>query len=172
MVREAQYRAVGRLAWGLLTDKVHMSDLDSSDKGALKRVGYETTLLALLNFILLPMLITGADEDKDDWWLNFLALLATKSVAEQTNLYNPMDLYRTVNSVSSLFDIINPFIQIVSVRTIKDLFSGDELIRYGAYKRMTKTERALIKMTPFKNLFELKDPRLKRKYYQQMYDND
>lgn len=177
MVREAEYRAIIRLSGLLLKDiknKEGINEwykrLDNTDKGNLRQFAYEFSLLVLLNGLVIPAIKASADDDKKNWLKNFAALLFTKSTGEFTNMYNPYDLYRTLKSVSSLPDILNPFTNIISLQTVKDLASGDKKIKYGVYKGKTRTERALWKMLPTKNIYELQDPAAKRKYYEQMYD--
>ena len=177
LVREAEYKAIARLTGLLLKDinnRKHIIDwyksLDYTDKGNIRQFGYEITLLILLNSIAIPAIKAAADEDKDKWFLNYLALLSTKSTGEFTNLYNPYDLYRTLKSVSALPDLLNPITNIVDWQTIKDIFKPNDRIKYGVYKGKTRTQRSLIKMTPFKNIYELQDPAAKRKYYEQMYN--
>lgn len=181
MIREGEYRAVARLGKLLLKDannRKHMikwyKQLDSTDRGNIKAFSYEIAMLLILNYALVPLTIDAADEDRDDWWLQFAALLAVKSAGEQTNMYNPLDLFRTISSVSSIFNIVNPFTNLFDWHTLEDIFSDwgeDRTIKYGVYKGMTPTERNLIKTIPgAKSIYELTDPRLKRKYYEQMYD--
>ena len=63
---------------------------------------------------------------------------------------------------NSLWNVFSNVKQVVS-----DEKEGDEIIDRGAYENWTKKERSLLKVTPFKNLYEqLKDPYTKRKYVQ------
>ena len=50
-----------------------------------------------------------------------------------------------------------------------EVLVNNKKIKYGAYKGDTKLERWLWKMTPFKNVKEIQDPAIKRKYYEQLY---
>ena len=58
----------------------------------------------------------------------------------------------------------------MSASEIAEMFSNNKTIKYGPYKGDTKLERWLWKMTPFKNIKEIQDPALKRKYYEQLYN--
>lgn len=169
MEREALYRTVARITPLLLKDWSARKQLDSSDIGNLKQFGYELSMITLISFVIKPLLVSAADDDRDDWVLNFLALLITRSGFEYSNQYNPLDLLNTVTSVSSIFDIINPFTNIISINEMIAMFSDSKRIKYGPYKESTKLQRWLWKMTPFKNIKEIQDPALKRKYYEQMY---
>lgn len=169
MEREALYRTVYRVIPLLLRDFNARKQLDASDIGNLKQFSYEMTIISLLLFAVKPLLVHYADKDKDDWAINFLALLVTRSSFEYSNQYNPLDLLNTITSVSSIFDILNPFTNILSIQEAVSMFKDNKKIKYGPYKGNTKVERWLWKMTPFKNIKEIQDPALKRKYYEQLY---
>lgn len=170
MVREATLRTIGRVIPMLLKDWSSRKQLDSSDIGNLKQFGYEMTMISLLAFVVKPLLVEMANDDKDDWAINFLALLVTRTGFEYSNQYNPLDLLNTLTSVSSIFDIMNPFTNILSIHEMVSMFKDNKAIKYGPYKGDTKVERWLWKMTPFKNIKEIQDPAIKRKYYEQLYD--
>ena len=91
--------------------------------------------------------------------------------------YNIFDIARTVKSPSAIISYIENATEVMSApanmlfNTTRSLFKeesfdGNKVIKRGAYKGMTKFERALWKLTPFKNLWELKDIQSKRNYYQ------
>lgn len=170
MKREALYRTVGRVIPMLIRDWNSRKSLDSSDIGNLKQFGFEMSTIMLLSIVIKPLLIQAADDDKDSWIINFLALLVTRTGFEYSNQYNPLDLLNTLTSVSPITSIINPFTNIMSVSEMTEMFSNNKTIKYGPYKGDTKLERWLWKMTPFKNIKEIQDPALKRKYYEQLYN--
>ena len=170
MKREALYRTVGRVIPMLVRDWNSRKSLDSSDIGNLKQFGFEMSTIMLLSMIIKPLLVQAADDDKDDWIINFLALLVTRTGFEYSNQYNPLDLLNTLTSVSSLINIVNPFTNIISWNEMYNMISNNKPIKYGPYKGDTKLERWLWKMTPFKNIKEIQDPALKRKYYEQLYN--
>ena len=58
----------------------------------------------------------------------------------------------------------------MSLNEMYNMFNDNKRIKYGPYKGDTKVERWLWKMTPFKNIKEIQDPALKRKYYEQLYN--
>lgn len=170
MKREALYRTVGRVIPMLIRDWNSRKSLDSSDIGNLKQFGFEMSTIMLLSMVIKPLLIQAADDDKDSWVINFLALLVTRTGFEYSNQYNPLDLLNTLTSVSPITSIINPFTNIMSASEMAEMFSNNKTIKYGPYKGDTKLERWLWKMTPFKNIKEIQDPALKRKYYEQLYN--
>jgi hypothetical protein len=90
--------------------------------------------------------------------------------------YNIFDIARTVKSPSAIISYIENATEVMSApanmlfNTTRSLFKeksfdDNKVIKRGAYKGMTEFERALWKLTPFKNLWELKDIQSKRNYY-------
>lgn len=169
MVREATLRTITRVIPMLIKDWNSRKQLDASDIGNIKQFSYEMAMIALLGFVVKPLLVQAADDDKDNWVMNFLALLVTRTNFEYSNQYNPLDLLNTFTTVSSILDILNPFTNVLSVSEMIDMFKSKKKIKYGPYKGDTKVERWLWKMTPFKNIKEIQDPAIKRKYYEQLY---
>lgn len=169
MTREALYRTLFRVIPMLIKDWNTRKQLDSSDIGNLKQVGYELSMIVMLQMVLKPILVDMADDDKDDWVINFLALLVTRSGFEYANQYNAIDLLNTLTSVSSITDILKPFTNLVLPFNSIPILFNDKKIKYGAYEGSTQFERMLWKMTPFKNIKEIQDPAMKRKYYEQLY---
>ena len=169
MEREALLRTIGRVIPMLIKDWNSRKQLDASDIGNIRQFSYEMTMIALLLFVVKPLLVEAADDDRDNWVKNFLALLVTRTGFEYGNQYNPLDLLNTITSVSSIFDIMNPFTNLISFSEMWEVLVNNKKIKYGAYKSDTKLERWLWKMTPFKNVKEIQDPATKRKYYEQLY---
>lgn len=64
---------------------------------------------------------------------------------------------------------MNPFTNLISFSEMWEVLVNNKKVKYGAYKGDTKLERWLWKMTPFKNVKEIQDPAIKRKYYEQLY---
>lgn len=155
MVREATLRTITRVIPMLIKDWNSRKQLDASDIGNIKHFSYEMAMIALLDFVVKPLLVQAADDDKDDWVMNFLALLVTRTNFEYSNQYNPLDLLNTFTTVSSILDILNPFTNVLSVSEMIDMFKSKKKIKYGPYKGDTKVERWLWKMTPFKNIKEI-----------------
>lgn len=90
--------------------------------------------------------------------------------------YNILDMARIVKSPSAITSYIENATEVMSAPTSMlfnfsrsiftgETYEGDKVIKRGAYKGMTEFERALWKLTPFKNLWELKDIQSKRNYY-------
>ena len=169
MVREALYRTIARVTPMLIRDWSSRKQLGASDIGNIRQFTFEITMISLLLFAVKPLLTQAADDDKNNWAKNFLALLVTRGSFEYSNQYNLLDLLNNITSVSSIFDLISPFTNILSLPQLYDAITDDKVIKYGPYKDDTKLERWLWKMTPLKNIKEIQDPALKRKYYEQLY---
>lgn len=112
--------------------------------------------MALMSLYVLAN--SAAKDDKDDYWAQFLAYLATRAFLEQAAFHNPSEIGQILNSPSAALS---------STDQLKSLFmspfkSGD--IKYGVYKDKGHFEKAMIQLSPFKNMYELQDPAAKNKY--------
>ncbi len=149
--------------------------------------------VAIYNLLISPLvsiLLHKADDDRDNKLLQLIAYIALSFRWEAFNQYRFADILNTMKSptaMTSVWDGLNVFADSFnSYKTpenslwhvfsnVKDVVTdseeGDEIIQSGAYEDWTKRERALIKLTPLKNLKEQWDNSYaKRKYTQnQLY---
>lgn len=159
---------------------------DPVNRQTIKRLLLEVGIYNLLLFPLVSLILRKADEDRDDTLLQLIAYTAISTRWEVLSQYRFADVLNTMKSptaMTSVWDGLNAFMDSSnSYKTpenslwnvfsnvkqiVSDEKEGDELIDRGAYKNWTKKERSLLKVTPFKNLYEqLKDPYTKRKYVQ------
>lgn len=163
---------------------------DPINRQAIKRVLAEVAIYNLLISPLVSLLLHKADDDKDNKLLQLVAYIAISFRWESFNQYRFGDMLNTMKSptaMTSVWDGLNVFADSFnSYKTpenslwsvfsnVKQVVSDNEedndIIQTGAYENWTKKERALIKLTPFKNLKEQWDNSYaKRKYAQnQMY---
>ena len=101
---------------------------------------------------------SAAEDDKDDYWAQFLAYLATRAFLEQGAFHNPTEIGQILNSPSAALS---------SSDQLKSLFMSPfktEDIKYGVYEGKSHATKALIQLSPFKNMYELQDPAAKNKY--------
>ena len=116
-------------------------------------------LAMTLGLMSLYLLVNDAEkDDKDNYWAQFIAYLSTRAFLEQAAFHNPSEIGQILNSPSAALS---------STDQLKSLFmspfkSGD--IKYGVYKGKGYMEKALIQLSPFKNMYELQDPAAKNKY--------
>lgn len=146
---------------GIFTTK-----LNSEEIYALKYLGG----LAILIFIhqqISAMLKDAAEDDDDNYFLQFSAYDVARSTLELSSIYNPMETNNLLKSVTPASGFIDPLAHLV-------LKPGDwdkKVVR-GAYKDMPwgkgrSWQRDLIKLTPLKNVVESSTPeaiKTKRKY--------
>ena len=163
---------------------------DPINRYAIKRVLAEVSIYNLLIFPLVSLLLHKADDDKDNKLLQLIAYIALSFRWEAFNQYRFADILNTMKSptaMTSVWDGLNVFADSFnSYKTpenslwrvfsnVKDVATdskeANEIIQSGAYENWTKRERALMKLTPLKNLKEQWDNSYaKRKYTQvQLY---
>ena len=163
---------------------------DPINRQAIKRVFAEVSIYNLLIFPLVSLLLHKADDDKDNKLLQLIAYIALSFRWEAFNQYRFADILNTMKSptaMTSVWDGLNVFADSFnSYKTpenslwrvfsnVKDVATdskeANEIIQSGAYENWTKRERALMKLTPLKNLKEQWDNSYaKRKYTQvQLY---
>lgn len=163
---------------------------DPINRQAIKRVLAEVAIYNLLISPLVSLLLHKADDDRDNKLLQLVAYIALSFRWEAFNQYRFADILNTMKSptaMTSVWDGLNVFADSFnSYKTpenslwhvfsnVKDVVTdseeGSEIIQSGAYEDWTKRERALIKLTPLKNLKEQWDNSYaKRKYTQnQLY---
>lgn len=163
---------------------------DPINRQAIKRVFAEVMIYNLLISPLVSLLLHKADDDRDNKLLQLIAYIAISFRWESFNQYRFADMLNTMKSptaMTSVWDGLNVFADsfnsyktpenslwnmFSNVKSIvSDSEENNEIVQTGAYEGWTKKERALIKLTPFKNLKEQWDNSYaKRKYAQnQMY---
>lgn len=159
---------------------------DPINRQAIKRVLAEVAIYNLLIFPLVSLLLHKADDDRDNKLLQLIAYISLSFRWEAFNQYRFADILNTMKSptaMTSVWDGLNVFADSFnSYKTpenslwhvfsnVKDVATdskeADEVIQSGTYENWTKRERALIKLTPLKNLKEQWDNSYaKRKYTQ------
>ena len=90
-----------------------------------------------------------------------MALISVRTAVESRSNLLPVETISMFNSPTAAWGIIEHF-----GRALRTMFDdpGEEIKR-GPYKGNTRFERSLIKITPFRSIYELKDPRSKLEYY-------
>lgn len=141
------------------------------------KITTEISLWLLITQLLRPLISSSADDDKKNKLKQLFAYVTERTSFEIMAPYNVFDIARTVKSPSAIISYIENATEVMSApanmlfNTTRSLFkeesfNSNKVIKKGAYKGMTEFERALWKLTPFKNLWELKDIQSKRNYYQ------
>lgn len=136
-------------------------ELDDFEKRLAKRVLYETAFSLVGLFIISAFAKAEADDDKDNWLKNFVALITVRTAVESRSNLLPVEAVNMFNSPTAAWGIIQHF-----GRALNTMFDEpNKVVDRGAYKGKTRFERSLIKITPFRSIYELKDPRSKLEYY-------
>ena len=142
-------------------------DAEPYEQYNIKRTILELGSIAALAIIIVPLLNALADEDPDNWFTNEMAYVALRTRFELSTMYNPLELINMLNSPSAATGTIEQLSGIIKILMIPNWF-GDKSafsdVKSGPYEGMPKFMKNMIKSTPVKNLFEVRDPRAKRKY--------
>lgn len=142
---------------------------------------WEMAIWSTITALLLPIFQQSADQDKRNILLQILTFALEKTSFETLAPYNILAFNEVITSPFAITSYVNTAIELGTTPfndiwnwvsdSIVELFTGEEapdkqrLIKRGAYKNMTPAERAVIKLTPFKNIWELQDIQSKRDYY-------
>lgn len=149
--------ATERLA--MINFKGGWNNLEGYEKRNILKLSLDASMFALLGVISLLLHKSDMGDDEDDsWWERALLYLSTRAVLEQGALYNPKELMNILNSPSAAtntLDTLDAFVR---------SFAANEEIEYGPYENMTPRQKAIIKLTIFKNMYELQNPEIKDKY--------
>lgn len=148
---------------------------DAASRENLKKIPIEITSWVIICQLIRPLLSSSADDDKKNILKQLLAYVMERTSFEIMAPYNVIDMVRNVKSPSPIISYIenmsefaqSPMNLLINYgRTaIKGELINNKVIKRGAYKGMTEFEKTMIKITPFKNLIELKDIQSKRNYY-------
>ncbi len=142
-------------------------DAEPYEQYNIKRTILELSAIMALALIAVPLLNALADEDPDNWFTNEMAYVALRTRFELSTMYNPLELVNMLNSPSAATGTIEQLSGIIKILMIPNWF-GDKSafseVASGPYEGMPRFMKNAIKSTPVKNLFEVQDPRAKRKY--------
>lgn len=175
MWAEAQYRGAFNYIYRhyINKDKINTlkemyrnyDELDEFERRLAKRATYEV-LFCTFGLYFLSMIIKGiAEDDDDDWFKNTAALVSVRTALESRGNILPYEFLTMLNSPSAAFGTIESFI--TAIQTFFD--EPNDVITSGAYKGLRRWQRSLIKITPFRAIYEAQNPEAKLKYYDNLY---
>lgn len=144
---------------------------DPVNRRAVKKLLAEVAIYNFLVYPLVSLLLKKADDDKDDLLLQLEAYIAIATRWEVFTPYRFADILNTIKSptaMTSVWDGLNSLVDGLNgyktpenslwnlFSNVTENFRGDEdtIVKKGAYKGWTKSEKAMFKLTPFKNLRE------------------
>lgn len=169
--QEAQFRGAANYIWRHYVDKNKINTLremyrnydtlDEFERACLKRTTYEVLFCTIGLYLLSAFFKSEADDDKDSWWKQMTALLSTRTAIESRSNLLPVEAINMFTSPTAAWSVIEAYGNVTEA-----MFTDptQEIVR-GPYKGNTKLYRSLIKTTPFRSIYELKDPRSKLEYY-------
>lgn len=153
-VSEGHYNTLGRFVQKAATNtyrnrtlniKEIWDEMSYNEKSNLKRVGFESGLLAGL--MMLGMMIFGADDDDDSYMEDMMQLIYLRTTSE----YNSANLFGVSRSVLSVakspITAISTIEQLEPVSLLTNMFSFNT----DTYEDMLK------KLTPYKRLGQMSD---------------
>lgn len=174
MWAEAQYRGAFNYIYRhyINKDKINTlkemyrnyDELDEFERRLAKRATYEV-LFCTFGLYFLSMIIKGIAEDDDDWFKNTAALVSVRTALESRGNILPYEFLTMLNSPSAAFGTIESFI--TAIQTFFD--EPNDVITSGAYKGLKRWQRSLIKITPFRAVYEAQNPEAKLRYYDNLY---
>ena len=123
--------------------------------------------------VILASIVDG-DDDYDTWLTQSMTYLAMRSAFEFRTMYNPFELMSLIKSPTAAFnwfDNASSFINLINPFAYTGNKTPFTIIDRGVYKGMPIILRNIIKVTPFKSIFEAQDPKSKRNYLQNQLMN-
>lgn len=147
------------------------------------KILFEISSFSILSFLVKPLIAKWADEDRRNWLKQLLAYVIERTSFEVYAPYNLLDMMKVINDPFAISNYINTYFSLLTgpfnivtdnLMTLldEDFQIDNNVIQRGAYRGWTKFEQKLMKLTPFKNLFELQDIQGKRNYYQKQIVGD
>lgn len=182
MEEEGYYRGFGRFIKSIFKNKFAVpqiiADYDNMqeyEQYAVKRTLNELLLVAASTLVAVTMAsLVDGDDDYDMWITQAATYLAMRSAFEFRTMYNPFEFVNLFKSPTAAFgwlDNASSFINLMNpVGYIGDR-TPFSIIDRGVYKGMPVILRNMIKVTPFKSIFEAQDPKTKRNYLQNQLMN-
>ena len=174
MWQEAQYRGAFNYLWRHVLDKnkiktlqemySNYDDLDEFERRLFKRSLYELIFSFVGLYVVSLVCKSLADDDPDNMFLQLMALVAVKVAIESRSNVSMIEATNMFTSPTAAWGIFQNFYK--ALTTIFD--NPTEIIKSGAYKGKPRWFRSLVKITPFRAIYESKNFQEKRKYYDNM----
>jgi len=137
--------------------KQYKANLEPYQIRNIKR-GATDLAMTLALFSLYLMANSAAEDDKEDYWAQFIAYLSTRAFLEQAAFHNPSEIGQILNSPSAALSSTD------QMRSLLMSVFKDGEVKSGVYKGKEHWQKSLIQLSPFKNAYEMQDPAAKNKY--------
>ena len=149
---------------------------DPTARENIKKIAAEVTQWAVLNYLILPVLSSSADDDRRNWLLQLLVYSLERTSFEMMAGYNVMDLVNLIRNPSAIIDYFETATELASTpfdiirESTVSLFTdqpmeSEKIIRKGKYRGLTRRQKNAINLTPFRNIMTLRDLPGARQYY-------
>jgi hypothetical protein len=181
MEEEGTYRTVGRMVnhifseGNLLKFKMWAAEWDNMndmEKANVRLVIADITsvsiMMILTQLLLLPFADESSDGDDWDWLIQCMAYFAVRVEFEFLSMYNPLEFVQLMKNptaaitmlenASIIWRLLNPMSYVGAKH------NPFRAIKRGPYDGIPMALRNLIKLTPAKNILEMRDPKSKRTY--------
>lgn len=141
--------------------KDNFEEVDEYNKAMLRRITTEIVFAYILSFIITTVLRSLADDDKDDFFKNEIALIGARAGIELRSNIIPVEAINMFGNPSAAWSTLEYFYEL----TTAPFDDPMEKVIKGPYKGMYRYQRSLIKASPFRSIYEAQDPRSKLQYY-------
>lgn len=149
--------------------------LEDYEQYGVKRVMLDAAVIMCTTTIALLLCgLVDGDDDYDNWLMQAFCYIALRTAFEFRTAYNPIELlnlFRSPSAGFSWFENMSAFINLVNPTSYIGDKSAFSTIDRGVYKGMPRIMRNVVKVTPFRSAFELRDPKVKRNYLQNQLMN-
>lgn len=155
----------------------YMQNSTYDQRRAIRQLSLELIGVHILRFFLMPIAKAWADDDKDNILKQLLAFALVRTDFETVMSSTPWAIQDAISTIKtpfpiySYYDNFSGLISTVPVWVHNLINNEDEKIDRGAYKGFSPTFKFGMKITPFKNIWELQDIPSKRRYYETQIAN-
>lgn len=105
-----------------------------------------------ISFVILSNILQGLAEDEpDEYWMQFLAYTMNRIRLEQTAFFSPKEAISMLNSPTAAGNLVK------TLGSTVQLLTDWEKIEYGAYEDMYHLQKAVIKNSRLKNIWEMRN---------------
>jgi len=154
------FRIMPQLVMAAINEKKPLlqqwNNLDEFEKANLRR--WMVDLAFAIGVSLLAATLNNlADDDEEDWALQFSAYMANRTMLEVKAFWNPVEAVELLKSPAAGIN------QLESLTSIVKLTDPDPIER-GMYKGMTHAEKMLIKRSFLRHFYEVQFPKDKNSW--------
>lgn len=169
--------AIRRDTRNISLQQKYMQNSTYDQRRAIRQLSLELIGVHILHFFLMPIAKAWTDDDKDNILKQLLAFVLIRTDFETMMSSTPWAIQDAISTIKtpfpiySYYDNFSGLISTVPVWVHNLINNEDEKIDRGAYKGFSPTFKFGMKITPFKNIWELQDIPSKRRYYETQIAN-